>query len=785
MGGLSPRNWGLATRLTVGVVGLLLALQLIVLGTYAGNLRERRDTELDNAVDIARTLAAVVDAFTRDLESTTLAAALALGPSATPLDQSTVGPYLASLTSGYGVLRALFITDPIGRVIASDSGVGVGVDVSSRPYIAALQQGAEMAWSEALTGLQTGETTVALARVIPGPDGAARGYLVAAFYPERLVELVPGLPPDAAVVLTDRRGVALYSSAVPSADELDLSGWTAVRDALRGETVRFSDAAVGDGEPRYGALVPVRHVGWVVGFARPQRSLEASLSEAFLRQAGAITLVMLLAIAATAVLARRLAAPLEVLASAATAIARGERPDLPEQIRADVELTQLADAMRAMSAAVGQREQALRAVAAVEQTARTQAEAASTRVRALQAVTDAALAHLGLDELLNQLLTRVREVLDVDTATVLLVDLDEQMLRATAASGLEEEVELGIQVPIGQGFAGRVAAEQRAMILDDVERGEVYSPVLRERGVRSLLGVPLLIEGRLVGVLQVGSLEPRAFTADDASLLRLVADRVALAVDHARLYREAQDAVAARDEFLSVAAHELRTPMTSLRASAQLLMRQLDRTGDTDPERLRQMLEIIESQSERLARLVSQLLDVSRIQAGRLALERQTVDLVELTRSVVDTVRSAASGRSIVVQAPNELLASVDPLRLEQVVTNLVDNAVKYSPELTPIEVELSQPGPHVARLAVSDRGDGVPLEHRERIFDAFFQAASGGRSKGLGLGLYITRQTVELHGGRIEAQFPPEGGTRFVVTIPTEPDGSLAADLAEGGGAS
>lgn len=781
MSRLSPRNWRLATRLTVGVAALLVALQLIVLATYAGNLQERRDAELDNAVAVGRTLAAVVDGFTRDLEVTTLAAALALGTSSGPLNQASTGPYLDRLESGYGILRALFITDPAGRVVASDSGVGIGVDVSSRPYIDALRQGAQMAWSEGLQGIQSGETTVAFARVIPASNGTARGYLVAAFYPERLLELLPGgLPGDATIVLVDRRGLALYSSAPVSVDQMDLSSRAEVREALAGGVVRFSDAVLPfPGEPRYGALIRVPHVGWVVGFARPQAPLDASLREGFLKQGGAITVVMLLAAIATAVFARRLAAPLAFLASSASTIARGGQPTLPEMTGGDAEVTQLADAMRAMNAAVAEREKALREVALLEQTARAAAEVTAARVRALQTVTDAALAHLRLDELLDQLLMRVREVLRVDTATVLLMDPEGRNLLATAESGLEEEI--GIQVPIGQGFAGRVAVERRPLILHDVEPGTVYSPVLLEKGIRSLLGVPLRVEGRVTGVLQVGSLEPRAFTEDDASLLQLVGDRVALAVDHARLYREAQEAVAARDEFLSVAAHELRTPMTSLRASAQLLLRQLGRQGMPDADRLRQMLEIIDGQSDRLARLVSQLLDVSRIQSGRLSLERETVDLVDLVGRVVDSIRSTATGRTIVFRGPGDLIARVDTLRFEQVVTNLLDNAVKYSPSGEAIDVQLSQPTPREAQLTVSDRGDGIPPEHRDRIFEPFFQAPTSGRSKGLGLGLHISRQTVELHGGRIEAVFPPDGGTQFVVTIPTAADGSERHDGSEG----
>jgi signal transduction histidine kinase len=233
-----------------------------------------------------------------------------------------------------------------------------------------------------------------------------------------------------------------------------------------------------------------------------------------------------------------------------------------------------------------------------------------------------------------------------------------------------------------------------------------------------------------------------------------------------------------------VAAHELRTPMTSVRASAQLLLRQLDRPGGPDQARLRQMLEIIEAQSERLARLVAQLLDVSRIQSGRLVLEPETIDLVELVQGVAAGVQTTAGAHHISVHAPDSLTAHVDPIRFEQVVTNLLDNAVKYSSDGQAVEVEVSQPSSDVARLTVTDRGEGISPEHRERIFEPFFQAPSSGRSKGLGLGLYITKQTVELHNGRIEVEWPPDGGTRFVVTVPIDAERSDGVSEGNGRGA-
>ncbi len=152
------------------------------------------------------------------------------------------------------------------------------------------------------------------------------------------------------------------------------------------------------------------------------------------------------------------------------------------------------------------------------------------KLEGIQSVTDAALSYLGADDLLTTLLSRVREILNADTAAVLLLDNSGRQLIATAASGLEEEVSQGVRIPVGRGFAGRIAAERQPVILDHVDHGNVLNPLLLEKGIRSLAGVPLLVHGAVLGVLHVGTVHNRVFTADDAALLQLAADRAALAV---------------------------------------------------------------------------------------------------------------------------------------------------------------------------------------------------------------------------------------------------------------
>jgi signal transduction histidine kinase len=242
--------------------------------------------------------------------------------------------------------------------------------------------------------------------------------------------------------------------------------------------------------------------------------------------------------------------------------------------------------------------------------------------------------------------------------------------------------------------------------------------------------------------------------------------QVALAAEQAAR-REAEAALRLRDEFLSVAAHELKTPLTGLLGYAQLIQRQFARGGQANPERVRQALGAITGQAERLARLLGQLLDISRLEGGNLTLERQLTDLVALVGQAVSDVRAASERHPITLATPVALEARIDPLRLEQVLTNLLDNARKYSPGGGRIDVTLSRTDQGLAELTVRDYGLGIPPEKRAQIFERFYQAHAEGYGSGWGLGLYISHQIVALHGGEIRAEFPPDGGTRFIVRLP------------------
>jgi signal transduction histidine kinase len=222
-----------------------------------------------------------------------------------------------------------------------------------------------------------------------------------------------------------------------------------------------------------------------------------------------------------------------------------------------------------------------------------------------------------------------------------------------------------------------------------------------------------------------------------------------------------------KDEFLAIATHELRTPVAALTALTQLQRSRLARGQEISDH---QALGQIHEQLERLARLVAQLLDSSRIETGKLSLDRQPSDLRRIVEEAAQAVQAAdSSGHAVELSAPPSMTALVDPLRIGQVVTNLLENAVKHSPPGKPVRVDLSQPEPGKVRLTVRDHGEGIPPAQRAHVFERYFQEpGSQGTASGLGLGLYVSREIVKLHSGEISVESPPDGGTSFVVTLPT-----------------
>jgi signal transduction histidine kinase len=374
---------------------------------------------------------------------------------------------------------------------------------------------------------------------------------------------------------------------------------------------------------------------------------------------------------------------------------------------------------------------------------------ARERLEAVQAVTDVALAHLELEELLQALLVRTRDILGVDTCAALLLDEERNELVARAAVGIEEEVEQGVRIPVGGGFAGKIAAERRPVILPEVDHAHVLNPILLEKGIKSLLGVPLLVRGEVTGVIHVGTLVPHEFTQDDVELLQLVAERAALAIEKARVHEEMLRLDQMKLNFVAIASHELRTPATSIYG----LLTTLRARGDELQEDVRAELEETAwFQADRLRRLIEQLLDLSRLDAS--AIEVQPQPLV-LGRTLGDLV----TGDDVEIDVDPDLAVVADPLVIERVVTNLVANARLHGEP--PVFVKAEARDRHV-RISVTDFGTGVPEEMVPRLFERFER----GSETGTGLGLAIAKAYANAHGGELYYE-PQVIGAKFELVLP------------------
>ena len=383
------------------------------------------------------------------------------------------------------------------------------------------------------------------------------------------------------------------------------------------------------------------------------------------------------------------------------------------------------------------------------------------QLRRLQPVVDVALAHLSLDDLLPELLPRVRDLLEADTCAVLLLDQQTDELVARAASGLEEEVERGVRIPLGRGFAGRVAAERRSVVLDDVDNAEIVNPILRERGVKSLVGTPLIVGERVLGVVHAGSLRRRQFTAEDVSLLEVAASRVALAIQHAQAHDELLRLNELKSAFIGVAAHELRTPVAVVYGVAETLHDLGDQLPDLQRNALLQALYV---RGARLRTLVEQLLDLSRLDTRSVKIEPKPTLVRPRVEEVVETI---VREREVAVEleVPADLEFVVDPLALEHAVSNLVSNAIRYGEP--PIRVEASAHDRHY-RVIVEDHGRGVDPDFVPRLFERFTrsdQTLSG--TSGAGLGLAIALAFAQAHGGTITYEPAVPRGARFELVLP------------------
>jgi signal transduction histidine kinase len=575
----------------------------------------------------------------------------------------------------------------------------------------------------------------------------------------------------------------------------------------------------------------------------------------------------------------------------------------------------------------------------------------------LLGISDIALSHLDLNDLLRELLRRVRDELGVDEAGVLLSDPDGKTLSLRVRLTMTSLESRNIRVAIGEGFAGRIAASRQPLMLEDATTFPFTHPEMLQGGVCSLMGVPLMIGQRVLGVVHVGKTNVYRFSASDVRLLELAAARIAMAVDRANLYqaeREARDAaerergrheflaeageilassldyhetlrrvlrfvvpafadicsiniigrdgivrqisaatatpeleavleqqrghypmplercevmrqalrsqrsllirdvdvellrqisendehfarlsqahlvsgmrvllksggriiglmsfwlastvrrydeydlllaedlahrvalaadnarhyeearraIGARDEFISIASHELKTPLTTVKGYVQLLGRHIH-AFPANAERIHRTIDQLQGQVNRFEALVDELLDVSRIQSGRIRLHSEACDLSQIVNNVVERFEQSLDDNTlhqIVLDVPDPILGYWDVARLDQVITNLLSNALKYSPDGGTIAVS-ARGRPDGVVVTVSDEGIGIPMDERSLVYQPFTRGRRAAEvSPGAGLGLYISNEIVRRHGGSLSFESEPAAGSVFTMRLP------------------
>jgi PAS domain S-box-containing protein len=288
--------------------------------------------------------------------------------------------------------------------------------------------------------------------------------------------------------------------------------------------------------------------------------------------------------------------------------------------------------------------------------------------------------------------------------------------------------------------------------------------------VRSYLAVPVMSRsGEVIGGLFFGHPELGVFTEREEKLVAGLAAQVSVAMDNARLFQRAQAAITSRDTFLSIASHELRTPITSMKMQTQHMRKRIahDDPAAFSPERVTRLVAQTERSIGRLSRLVEDMLDISRIATGRLNMRFEQVDLSALTGEVVDRFgpQLSEAGHTLELHLTPGLVGRWDRDRLEQVLANLLTNALKYAPG-APLKVTTLEVGTS-AILEVEDRGPGIAPEDHHRVFERFERLADASQVSGLGLGLHISRHIVEAHGGTIRVRSAVGQGASFVVELP------------------
>ncbi len=388
-------------------------------------------------------------------------------------------------------------------------------------------------------------------------------------------------------------------------------------------------------------------------------------------------------------------------------------------------------------------------------------------VSALQQVLAAVNSSLQLDQVLEIILRHSAKLVDATEGAVLLLDPEEGIL--TVESALPAQ--LTGRFAVGEDLPGMVARTRLATLVptpDDVAR----YPWLTGRGVTSSMCAPLVAGGQLIGTLILSGTEERRFGEYELRLVMLFAEQAAVAISNAQTFHREQESVSRladldrlKTDFIATITHELKTPLTSLLGYATILRK---RAAELDPQQREEFFTIMARQGDKILRLIEELLQSSRIEAGAAKLRREPLDLCSIAKDVESGLSGLAKTHTLIFDVPEgDLGLFGDPTAVEHVLTNLLENALKYSQAGTEIRLTVDEDESEVL-IKIADQGQGIDPEDLPHIFERFRQSGGQGRTRtSVGLGLYIVRSLVSAHGGRVWAESALGKGTTFTIALP------------------
>lgn len=521
------------------------------------------------------------------------------------------------------------------------------------------------------------------------------------------------------------------------------------------------------------ASAPIPSTKWRVFFEEPLSQAYAPLLSAVWRVLAILMLGLSFAIVVSMLLARHMVTPIREIQRGASRIAAGSLGQ-PIDVNSGDELEALANEFNSMAQKLQQSRSSLERT--VKERTRELTELLAQQVSTSEVLKSISRSSIGLDSKLDELIASVVRLGRATAAGVYRREASGSFELCAAHSGDDAlsafaEQQARAIAADESTISGRAILQRRSVQVEDVAVESAYR--FANSGLRTVLAVPIMWDEHVIGVIVAVRTSPARFDDKQIAVIANLADQAGIAMENARLFeelaeksRELEKASRHKSEFLANVSHELRTPLNAIIGFSEVLLERL--FGDINPKQAEYLNDILES-GEHLLALINDVLHLSRIEAGQMVLELASLDVREVIRGAVNIVsqRARSGGVEIEIDVTPSIAGIVaDERKLTQILINLLSNAIKFTPAGGWVRVEVRR-GDGAMEFVVADSGVGIPGEYLSRIFDPFVQVPSVDVKEGTGLGLSVTRELVELHGGSIDVESEEGKGSRFRFAVP------------------